>query len=255
MTRFRPLPACDGDLPRRLVSGAEAVLRVAAARGVEVCFANPGTTEMPLVEALEAVPAIRPVLGLHENVCTGAADGFARMTGRPAMSLLHLGVGLGNGVSNLHNARRARSPGLVVVGDHPRCHRTAGTPLAMDLPRLASAVCRCVHAAEDPATLVQEVDAALAAASSPPAGPAVLLLPHDVQAQAIGWDGASARPLAPPAAPPGQVGVEAAARALLQGGSRAALLLGGAALHGQGLVLARRIADATGCRLLAEVWP
>ncbi|MBW2391261.1 MAG: acetolactate synthase large subunit, partial [Deltaproteobacteria bacterium] len=91
-------------------TGAIAAMRAAAAAGIEVCFANPGTTELPLVEALDAVPQIRAVLGLFEGVCTGAADGYGRMAGKPALTLLHLGPGFANGVANLHNARRARSP-------------------------------------------------------------------------------------------------------------------------------------------------
>ena len=91
-----------------VITGAESLMLAAAQAGVRVCFANPGTTEMPLVSALDRVPGIRAVLGLHENVCTGAADGYARITGNAAMTLLHLGPGLANGLANLHNARRAR---------------------------------------------------------------------------------------------------------------------------------------------------
>src|SRR5262252_6945595 len=106
------------------MTGAEAVLQTASGAGVEVCFANPGTTEMALVNALDSVP-IRSVLGLFEGVCSGAADGYARMSGRPALTLLHLGAGLGNAIANLHNARRARSPVVNLVGDHATWHRDA----------------------------------------------------------------------------------------------------------------------------------
>jgi len=99
-----------------MMTGAEALLRTAAGHGGRVCFANPGTTEMPLVAALDQVPEIRAVLGLQENVCTGAADGYARIAGRAALTLLHLGPGLANGLANLHNARRAHTPVLNVVG-------------------------------------------------------------------------------------------------------------------------------------------
>src|SRR4051812_10382336 len=107
---------------RRDLTGADALVGAAAAAGIEVCFANPGTTEMPLVTALDEVPGVRAVLGLHENVCTGAADGYARMAGRPALTLLHLGPGLANGLANLHNARRANTPVVNVVGDHATWH-------------------------------------------------------------------------------------------------------------------------------------
>src|SRR5919108_3175225 len=122
------------------MTGAEAVLRTAAAAGVGVCFANPGTTEMALVNALDRVPSIRAVLGLFEGVCSGAADGYARMAGRPALTLLHLGPGLANALANLHNAARARTPLLTVVGDHTRWHRGHGAPLETDIEGLARPV-------------------------------------------------------------------------------------------------------------------
>src|SRR6202161_230942 len=120
------------------MNGAEALLSSAAAAGVEVCFANPGTTEMPLVAALDSVPGIRAVLGLFEGVCTGAADGYARMAGKPAMTLLHLGPGLANGLANLHNARRANSPIVNGIGDQATWHRAADAPLTSDIVSLAS---------------------------------------------------------------------------------------------------------------------
>ena len=122
--------------------GAELLMETAAERGVEVCFANPGTTEMPMVEALDGAPKIRPILGLFEGVCTGAADGYGRMAGKPAMALLHLGPGLANGLCNLHNARRAHTPMLVVVGEHATWHRPYDPPLAMDIEALAGALQR-----------------------------------------------------------------------------------------------------------------
>ena len=103
------------------MNGAESLVRTAREAGLEVCFANPGTTELPLVAALDREPGIRAVLGLFEGVCTGAADGYARMTDRPALTLLHLGPGFANGIANLHNARRARVP-VGLIGDHARWH-------------------------------------------------------------------------------------------------------------------------------------
>ena len=119
------------------MNGAEALMRAMAASGVEVCFTNPGTTEMHLVGALDAVPRIRAVLGLFEGVCTGAADGYGRMTDRPALTLLHLGPGLANGIANLHNARRAWTPIVNLVGDHPTWHAANDPPLASDIEGLA----------------------------------------------------------------------------------------------------------------------
>src|SRR3990172_7871176 len=119
------------------MNGAERLIRTVAAGGVEVCFANPGTTELALVAALDAVPGVRAILGLFEGVCTGAADGYARMTGRPALTLLHLGPGFANGIANLHNARRAATPLVNLVGDHATWHLAADAPLASDIESLA----------------------------------------------------------------------------------------------------------------------
>ena len=120
------------------MNGAESLIRTAVGAGVDVCFANPGTTEMPLVAALDSVEGMRAVLALFEGVCTGAADGYARMTGKPAMTLLHLGPGLANGLANLHNARRANSPIVNVIGDQATWHRAADAPLTSDIVSLAS---------------------------------------------------------------------------------------------------------------------
>ncbi|MGH7838925.1 MAG: thiamine pyrophosphate-binding protein, partial [Candidatus Binataceae bacterium] len=118
------------------MNGAESLIRTALAAGVEVCFANPGTTEMPLVAALDASAGMRAVLGLFEGVCTGAADGYARMAGKPALTLLHLGPGFANGIANLHNARRARSPIVNVIGDHATWHLAVDAPLTSDIVSL-----------------------------------------------------------------------------------------------------------------------
>ena len=121
-------------------NGAQQLVASLHAAGVDTMFANPGTTEMCVVEALDSQPGVRGVLCLHENVATGAADGFARMTGRPAAVLLHLGVGLSNGIANLHNAKRARSPVLVLVGDMATWHLGADSLLESDIEALARVV-------------------------------------------------------------------------------------------------------------------
>src|SRR5579884_1293214 len=121
------------------MNGAEALVQTLAASGIEICFANPGTSEMQVVAALDQSP-IRPVLALFEGVCTGAADGYARIAGKPAMTLLHLGPGFANGIANLHNARRARSPIVNVVGDHATWHLSADAPLTSDIVSLARPV-------------------------------------------------------------------------------------------------------------------
>ena len=120
------------------MNGAKALVASAVSAGIEVCFANPGTTELPLVVALDSVPGMRSILCLHENVATGAV--YGRMAGKPAMCLLHLGVGLANGLTNLHNARRAFTPVLNVIGDHATWHRPADPLLATEVESLAHTV-------------------------------------------------------------------------------------------------------------------
>ncbi len=120
------------------MNGAQALIRTLVGCGVDVCFSNPGTSEMHFVAALDAVPEMRGVLCLFEGVATGAADGYGRMTGRPAGALLHLGPGLANGLANLHNARRARTPVLAVVGDHATYHKRFDAPLESDVDALAA---------------------------------------------------------------------------------------------------------------------
>ena len=164
--------------------GAEALVRLVADAGITVCFANPGTTEMHVVDALGA-SAIRSVLGLHENVVTGAADGFARMARRPAMTLLHLGPGLANGLANLHNARRAGSPVFSVVGDMAVWHSAAEAPLKMDVQALAHTVSCWVGTPRTPLWLRPLVREGLAHCAAPAAAGCsrvcTLVLPHDVQ--------------------------------------------------------------------------
>src|SRR5438093_6625650 len=129
----------------RLMTGAEAAIRTAIAAGIDICFANPGTTELSLVQALDRCPEIRSVLAVFEGVCTGAADGYTRVSGRPALALLHLGPGLANGLANLHNARKACSPVVSVVGEHATWHIAANAPLTSDIAGLARPMPRFVH--------------------------------------------------------------------------------------------------------------
>ncbi|MCL4685581.1 acetolactate synthase large subunit [Myxococcota bacterium] len=232
------------------MTGADRLLQTARASGVDVCFANPGTTEMPLVAALDRTPEIRAVLGLFEGVCTGAADGYARMAGRPALALLHLGPGFANGIANLHNARRAGTPMLVVVGDHATWHAAADAPLASDIVSLANPVSgwvRSVRRAEDVAA---DTAAALEAAGSPPGQVATLIVPADCQ-----WETADGAPVPVRASRPSAVSgerIDAAVRALRAGD--AALLVGGPALGARGLRAAARIRAACGARLLHDAF-
>jgi acetolactate synthase-1/2/3 large subunit len=234
------------------VNGAESLVRTAAAAGVEVCFANPGTTEMDIVRALDSAGGVRPVLGLFEGVCTAAADGYARMAGRPALALLHLGPGLANGLANLHNASRARTPLVCVVGEHARPHRRRDAPLQTDIEGLARPVSAWVRTSADPAEVAADTAAAIAAARSAPGGVATLIVPADCAWEPAG-EPAMPRAPVPPRPVAGDV-VEAAARALA-GPAPGALLLGGAGLGERGLRAAGRAAAATGCLLLTETFP
>jgi len=250
-----PMPPPEGPParpPAEASTGAEALLRTAAAAGVDVCFANPGTSEMALVAALDRVPEIRAVLGLFEGVCTGAADGYGRMAGRPALTLLHHGPGFANGIANLHNAWRARSTVVNLIGDHPDRHLPHDPPLASDVASLSRPVSAWLRRSSHAERLGADVAEAIAAASRPPGAVATLVTPSDTLA------GAASGPAEPLPAPPAP-GVEAerveGVGALLRRGGAPVLLLGGPGLGERGLRAAGRIADTTGCRLVFETWP
>ena len=234
------------------MNGAHALVRSLVDAEVDVCFANPGTSEMHFVAALDDVPQMRGVLTLFEGVASGAADGWARMTGRPAATLLHLGPGLANGIANLHNARRARTPIVNVVGDHATTHKRHDAPLESDLDALAGAVSGWVRRSLSTADLSADAMDAVAAACGPPGGVATLVLPADVS-----W-GDGGRP-APPGRrrEPGLVrpATVDAVGGVLSGGEPAVLFLGGDALTEPGLLAAARVAAATGARLLCETFP
>src|ERR687893_354484 len=157
------------------MTGAESVLRTLSAAGVRTCFANPGTSEMHLVAALDRVPDVRPVLTLFEGVASGAADGYGRMAGVPAATLLHLGPGLGNAFANLHNAYKARTPMVNVVGDHAVAHAPLGAPLASDIESVARPVSHWLARVRDARSAAGEAAQAVAAARS--GGVATLILP------------------------------------------------------------------------------
>jgi acetolactate synthase I/II/III large subunit len=240
------------------MNGASALLRTIADRGVGACFANPGTSEMHFVAALDQVPQLRAVLCLFEGVATGAADGYGRMTGGPAAVLLHLGPGLANGLANLHNAARARTPVVAIVGDHATYHKRFDAPLESDIDALARSVSRWVRRSARSADVAADAADALVAAQTPPGGVATLILPADVA-----WsDGAVPVPASAPDGPrparaPASVPPEAveSAAAVLRGGEPCVLLLGGTGLRRAGLEAASRIASASGAHLLAETSP
>ena len=234
------------------MNGAQALIRTLARAGVTTCFTNPGTSEMHFVAALDSVPEMRAVLATFEGVATGAADGYARMTGRPGATLLHLGPGLGNGLANLHNARKGKVPVVNIVGDHATYHTKYDAQLQSDIETVARNVSEWVRTSNGTGELTRDAVEAIAAAMGPPGRVATLILPADVS-----W-GDGAEPAEPPPPPtprkvPDEV-VEGLADAI-RSGRRTALLLGGRALREDALVAAGRIAAATGIRLLCEVFP
>lgn len=234
------------------MNGAQALMRTLADAGVTVCFTNPGTSEMHFVAALDDEPRMRAVLCLFEGVATGAADGYARMADRPAATLLHLGCGLGNGLANLHNARKGRVPVVNIVGDHATHHTQYDAPLQSDIETVARNVSSWVRTSAATADLCRDAADAVAASMGPPGQVATLILPADVSWSEGGVPApVPARP-APPAA--SDEAVEAIARAL-EGGGKTALLLGGRALREPALIAAARIAAAKGVKLFAETFP
>ncbi|MBL8345793.1 MAG: acetolactate synthase large subunit [Rubrivivax sp.] len=230
-------------------TGADLLCETLLAHGVDHCFANPGTSEMHFVAALDRQPRMRCLLGLSEGVVTGAADGYARMAGRPACTLLHTGPGLANGLANLHNAKRAASPMVNVVGDHATYHLEHDAPLTSDIESLARPMSHWVARSPSADGLGEVAAAAVREARTPPGRIATLILAADHSWGATTAGVPAAAPL-PRALPPDAAALLQAAAALKRGAGTV-LLLAGDTLRAEGLALAARIASATGARLLA----
>src|SRR5688572_11888367 len=231
------------------MNGAESLVRTLVVNGVEVCFTNPGTSEMHFVAALDKVEGMRCVLGLFEGVVTGAADGYYRMSGKPACTLLHLGPGLGNGLANLHNAKKSRSGIVNVVGEHATYHLKHDAPLTSDIEGVARPMSHWVKTTKDAKSLAHDCARAIREARTPPGRIATLIAPADTA-----WgeaDGVAEAEPPPVCRRASGDAVRNAARALTSG-EPAMLMLGGAALGGKALEYAGRIAAKTGCRLLSE---
>ncbi len=235
------------------MNGAVSLLATMVANDVTTCFMNPGTSEMHFVAALDDVPEVRGVLCLFEGVASGAADGYARVTGAPAATLFHLGPGLGNAFANLHNAHRAHVPVLNVVGDHATYHTRYDAPLDTDIAAIASALQGWYRRAARADDVAGDAAAAIKASFGPPGRVATLVLPADAS-----WSERTEdlvvptfeRPRAPAVAPDMVEDVAA-----LVGSHRATLLLGGGAMRRRGLLAAARVAGATGCKVLHETFP
>ncbi|MFN3232545.1 MAG: acetolactate synthase large subunit [Alphaproteobacteria bacterium] len=232
------------------MNGAEALIATALSEGIEVCFANPGTTEMPMVAALDTVPGIRGILFLHENAATGAADGYARMAGKPAMTVLHLGPGLMNGLTNLHNARRAHSPVFNVIGEHASWHVRADPLLATDIEGVARTIHGYVKENLGATTVAMDTAQTIAEAMAHGGRSGTLILPHDSQ---LG-DAGDVIPVPRTAEKAGFASghVIETARRLKAG--KSALFLGGDGLSEDALMLAGRIAAGTGAELICETF-
>jgi acetolactate synthase-1/2/3 large subunit len=233
----------------RVMNGAESLVRTLIASGVNLCFTNPGTSEMHFVAALDKVEGMRCVLGLFEGVVTGAADGYYRMTGHPAATLLHLGPGLGNGLANLHNAKKARSGIVNIVGEHASYHIAHDAPLTSDIEGVALAMSDWVKTSTSSQAVAADGALAVEAARTAPGQIATLILPADTAWNAAGDVVTARAPQPRSAAAPGAV--KAAAESLRRDGP-SALLLGGIGVRARALELAGRIAAKTGCSLIGE---
>jgi acetolactate synthase-1/2/3 large subunit len=234
-----------------VVNGAESLVRTLVAGKVDVCFTNPGTSEMHFVAALDRVDGMRCILGLFEGVVTGAADGYARMADKPAATLLHLGPGLGNGLANLHNAQRAATPIINIVGDHATYHRRHDAPLTSDIESVARSVSGWMRTSPDSRSVAADGAAAIAAVLTPPGQIATLILPADTA-----WNDADAVATVADSARPAPVGADAVAEAVrvLRSGEPTLILLAGRALRQNGLALAGCIAAKTGARVMGQTF-
>ena len=232
------------------MNGAEMLMKTAQKAGIEVCFTNFGTTEVPLAAAFDSAPGIRPVMGLFEGVCTGAADGWGRLQGRPAMTLLHLGPGLANGISTLHDARRAHTPLVNVVGDHMSWHVSADPPLAMNIEALAGTFSGWYYTIKDPAEISRSTAEAVNAARRGQIS--TLIIPHDFQKAAV-----EDEKIDLPQTSYDTVDDQAVREAvrLLKSYRKTGLMLGGRALRRRGLQTAARIRAESGCDLLMDNLP
>src|SRR5689334_11434143 len=232
------------------MNGAESLVRTLVAGGVDVCFTNPGTSEMHFVAALDRVEGMRCVLGLFEGVVTGAADGYFRMKGKPASTLLHLGPGLANGLANLHNAKKAHSGIVNIVGQHATYHIGYNAPLTSDIEGLARPMSAWVRTSPDAKSVAADGAAAIAAAKSSPPQIATLILPADTA-----WneaDGIAKVPADNRRPGYSHEAVETAARVLHGYGPQTLLLVTGDGLTERGLALAEQVAGRTGCTVMGQ---
>lgn len=233
------------------MNGAESLLETLINNGVEVCFSNPGTSEMHMVAAIGKTEGMRSILSLFEGVCSGAADGYGRMAGKPACTLLHLGPGLSNASANLHNAKKANSPVLNLIGDHAVYHKKYDAPLTSDIITLAQSVSDWVHTTKTAEKLPSDAAEAIAIANQGAGNIATLIVPAD-----CAWN-ESVEPAQFKQAPPVSLVEDAAvsrAAELLQNGKQSMILLGNMGLTEEALALADKLAQATGVRIFTDTF-
>jgi acetolactate synthase-1/2/3 large subunit len=233
------------------MNGAQSLSQTLVNGGVSTCFVNPGTTEIHLVKALAEEARMRNILCLFEGVCTGAADGYARMADKPAATVLHLGPGLANGIANLHNARRANSPIVNIVGDHATYHAEYDAPLTSDIISLAKPVSNWLRRSTKAEELAQDGAAAVQASMEPPGQVATLIVPAD-----CAW-GQAGGPATVDASQRSKIVSDdgiAKVAAALRSGRPACLLIGGQALRAEGLEIVARIVRKTGVQVMCETF-
>ncbi|MDU9027486.1 acetolactate synthase large subunit [Pseudomonas mediterranea] len=238
-------------MAKDIMNGAQSLVQTLVNCDVDVCFGNPGTSEMHFVTALDSVPQMRSILCLFEGVATGAADGYGRIAGKPAATLLHLGPGLANGLANLHNARRANTPIVNVVGDHATYHLQYDALLTSDIVGFARPVSQWIQETKSSKTVANDAARAVQAARSAPGGVSTLILPADTA-----WDDADRPATKLPDIGPQMVDKDVIVEVakLLRNGKKSALIMRGATLHGQGLEAAGRVHAATGVRLMCDTF-
>ena len=239
------------------MNGARALLESLVDCGVDTCFGNPGTSEMTFVAALDEVPQMRAVLCLFEGIVTGAADGYGRMADRPAVTLLHLGPGFANGLANLHNAMRARTPIVNLIGDHATSHKAFDSPLDSDVEAYARLVSRFVRSSTCANSVAADVADTVSAALGPPYGIASLVLPAEVSWNEVrpSSERDPDRPRPRPSRAKVSGEVIAMAAALLRGEEPVAILVGERALRFDGLAAIARIAQKTGAKTFSQTFP
>lgn len=233
------------------MNGSESLIKTLVSSGVEVCFTNPGTSEMHFVAALDEVDGMRCILGLFEGVVSGAADGYARMARKPAATLLHLGPGLGNALANIHNAKKGHSPMINIVGDHATYHLQYNAPLTADIEGIAGPVSHWVYTGKSAADIAK--DGAQAVIEAGHNRVATLVLPADVS-----WgdnpNGAAPAPQVPPPTRVAQQKIDQAV-AMLRSGVPSMVMIGGKEVTAEMTVLLSKLSQATGARVCLETFP